>query len=178
LNNTDELNSTENNMSRVVKIEGIEMYPIGIIHSPYKRPEDVPIQGKFKEDILGKIELYEKYKDGLLDLNEFSHAFIIFHLHKSNREKILAKPYLENIIHGVFSIRTPHRPNHIGLSIIKILNIENNFINFKWVDMIDKTPVLDIKPYISYFDCIENTKNGWLEKHFKNGVLLNKKIKN
>jgi tRNA-Thr(GGU) m(6)t(6)A37 methyltransferase TsaA len=160
---------------KVTVMNGIEMYPIGIIRSPYKKPKDVPIQSKFNEDVLGRIEVYDKYKEGLRDLNEFSHAFVLFHLHQSNREDILAEPYLEKVMHGVFSIRTPHRPNHIGLSIIRIQHIENNVIDFKGVDMIDNTPVLDIKPYVSHFDCIENTQCGWLEKHFKNGILKTKR---
>jgi len=154
----------------------IEIYPIGIIHSPYKEPSEVPIQGKFREDVTATIELYQPYEKGLKDLNGFSHAYVLFHLHRSNKEHLQSSPYLEDIIHGVFAIRTPHRPNHIGLSIITIESIENNIIQFKGVDMVDATPVLDIKPYVSYFDAREHTKSGWLEKHFKNRTIPEKAI--
>jgi tRNA-Thr(GGU) m(6)t(6)A37 methyltransferase TsaA len=151
----------------------IKMKPIGIIHSPYKAPSDVPIQSIFNENVEGTIELYQPYEKGLKDLEGFSHAYVLFYFHQSNKEHLQASPYLEDNIHGIFSIRSPHRPNHIGLSIIKIKSIENNIIYFKGVDMIEATPVLDIKPYVSNFDCRKNTKNGWLEKHIKNGKIPN-----
>lgn len=151
--------------------EYIQMKPIGIIHSPYKVPSDVPIQGRFRENVQATIEIYPTYKEGLLDLDGFSHAYLLFHLHRSEKEYLQSSPYLEDTIHGVFAIRTPHRPNHIGLSIITIESIDDNIITFKGVDMIDGTPVLDIKPYVSFFDERQNTRSGWLEKHFKNGTI-------
>jgi len=149
----------------------IQIKPIGIIHSPYKHPSDVPIQGKFREETQAKIEIYSPYEKGLLDLDGFSHAYLLFHLHQTEKEHLQSSPYLEDTVHGIFAIRSPHRPNHIGLSIIKIDSIENNIITFKEVDMIDGTPVLDIKPYVSYFDARSGTRSGWLEKHFKNGTV-------
>jgi tRNA (adenine37-N6)-methyltransferase len=151
--------------------KNIQMKSIGIIHSPYKDPSEVPIQGRFREDAIATIELYHPYEKGLLDLDEFSHAYLLFHLHRSNKEHLQSSPYLEDTVHGVFAIRTPHRPNHIGLSIITIESIKDNIITFKGVDMIDGTPVLDIKPYISYFDDRQNTRSGWLEKHFKDRTI-------
>ena len=161
----------------MIELNKIEMYPIGIIHSPYKSQSDVPIQSVFREKVDASIEVYKKFEKGLKDLEDFSHAFILTHLHKSNKEPMISRPYLEDIDHGVFSIRTPHRPNHIGLTIIKIDSIVDNIIHIKGVDMIDDTPVLDIKPYISYFDCRENTRSGWVEKHFKNGNIPKRAIK-
>jgi tRNA-Thr(GGU) m(6)t(6)A37 methyltransferase TsaA len=147
------------------------MKPIGVVHSPYKNPSDVPIQGRFRENITATIEMYHPYEKGLLDLDGFSHAYLLFHLHLSDKEHLQSSPYLEDTVHGVFAIRTPHRPNHIGLSIISIESIQNNIITFKGVDMIDDTPVLDIKPYVSYFDSLESTRSGWIEKHFMNGTI-------
>ena len=145
--------------------------PIGVIHSSYKEAKDIPIQGRFKDNVEAYIELREKYVKGLKDLDKFSHAIILYYFHMSDRETIEGKPYLEDYKHGIFAIRSPHRPNHIGLSIVRIKRIQDNKLYFTQVDMIDGTPVLDIKPYVRFFDNIENAISGWLEKHFKDGKI-------
>lgn len=145
------------------------MHPIGIIQSPYKDFKNIPIQGILKNDTIAWIDLKKEFINGLKDLDRFSHAIIIYYFHKSERVNIEAKPYLENKSHGIFSIRSPNRPNHIGFSIVKIKKIEGNKLYFNNVDVIDGTPVLDIKPYIKYFDIRENAVSGWIDKHFKNG---------
>jgi tRNA-Thr(GGU) m(6)t(6)A37 methyltransferase TsaA len=148
-------------------MEQITMVPIGIIHSPYKENKDIPIQGVFKPDVEAWIELKDSFADGLKDLNSFSHAIILYYFHKSQREDIEGRPFLEQNKHGIFAIRSPHRPNHIGFSIVKIKKIEANRMYFTEVDVLDQTPVLDIKPYVKYFDSRDNVKCGWLDKHFK-----------
>lgn len=163
-------------------MEKLIIKPIGYIRSPYKTFENIPIQGKFRNKEKALIELKKEYEPGLKDLDGFSHAYLLFYFHKSKKITIVGKPYLENKKHGVFSIRTPHRPNHIGLSIVKINKIVKNKVYFSGVDMLDGTPLIDIKPYIHYFDNQENVTSGWIEKHFVNGkipesVLLNKKKK-
>jgi len=150
-------------------MQQIVMHPIGIIHSPYEQAAPVPIQGIFKSDARACIELKTKYAEGLKDLDGFSHAIILYYFHLSRREQMLARPYLEENSHGIFAIRGPHRPNHIGLSVVKIEKIEANKLYFTQVDMLDGTPVLDIKPYVKYFDNRDEVKCGWLDKHFKNG---------
>ena len=152
----------------------ITMYPIGKINSPYKESKQIPIQGKFKDDVEAWIELKEKYVKGLKDLDKFSHCILIYYFHKSNKETIEGKPFLEDIKHGIFAIRSPHRPNHIGISIVKIKRIIKNKLYFSEVDMIDGTPLLDIKPYVKYFDTREIVFSGWLDKHFKNGKIPDK----
>jgi tRNA-Thr(GGU) m(6)t(6)A37 methyltransferase TsaA len=152
----------------------ITLQPIGIIHSPYKDARDIPIQGRFKEDVEAWIEINNKYVKGLKDLDKFSHAIFIYYFHKSDKENIDGKPFLEDVKHGIFAIRSPHRPNHIGLSVVKVKKIKENKIYFTQVDMIDGTPLLDIKPYVKYFDSRDNAISGWLEKHFKNGKIPNK----
>ena len=152
------------------------MVPIGVIHSPYKQDKDIPIQGIFKGGVEAWIELKDKYVGGLKDLDKFSHAIILYYFHKSQREEIQGRPFLEQDKHGIFAIRSPHRPNHIGLSIVKIKRIEANKIYFSQVDMLDGTPVLDIKPYVKYFDSRNNVKCGWLDKHFKNGNIPDETI--
>lgn len=142
------------------------MTPIGVIHSPYKDTKDIPIQGKFKPEVKAYIKLKSKYAQGLKDLDGFSHAIIIYFFHKSQKEEILGKPFLENKEHGIFAIRGPHRPNHIGLSVVKIDIIKNDELHFSEVDMLDGTPVLDIKPYVKHFDGRDSIICGWLDKHF------------
>jgi len=154
----------------------IKLHPIGEIHSPYKESKDIPIQGRFKDNIEAWVELNEEYVKGLRDLDKFSHAILIFYFHKSDKESIEGKPFLEDEKHGIFAIRSPHRPNHIGFSVVKIKKIDGNKLYFTQVDMIDGTPLLDIKPYVKYFDSRENVISGWLDKHFKNGKIPNKVI--
>ena len=154
----------------------ITMNPIGKIHSPYKESKEIPIQGKFKDNIEAWIELKKKYIKGLKDLDEFSHCILIYYFHKSDKETIEGKPFLEDETHGIFAIRSPHRPNHIGLSVVKIQRIQKNKLYFTEVDMIDGTPLLDIKPYIKYFDNRGVVISGWLDKHFKNGKIPDKSI--
>ena len=148
-------------------MEKITISPIGIIHSPYKQTKDIPIQGKFKPEVKAYVELKDEYVPGLKDLDGFSHAIIIYCFHKSDREEVVGKPFLENVEHGIFAIRSPHRPNHIGLSVVKIEKIEDNKLHFSEVDVLDDTPVLDIKPYVKHFDSRDNVISGWLDKHFK-----------
>ena len=104
----------------------IELTPIGIIHTPYSEARDMPIQGRFKSDVEGWIELEQRYVPGLKDLDGFSHLILIYHFHRSDREEVEGRPYLEDETHGIFAIRSPHRPNHLGLSIVRLQRIEGN----------------------------------------------------
>jgi len=154
----------------------ITMHAIGVIHSPYKKVKDIPIQGRFKDDVEAWIELEYEYVQGLKDIDKFSHCILIYYFHKSDKETIEGKPFLEDEKHGIFAIRSPHRPNHIGFSVVKIQRIRGNKLYFTQVDMIDGTPLLDIKPYVKYFDSREDVISGWLDKHFKNGKIPDKAI--
>jgi tRNA-Thr(GGU) m(6)t(6)A37 methyltransferase TsaA len=152
----------------------IILRPIGVIHLPYKEVKEIPIQGRFKDDLEAWVELKDEYTKGLKDLDKFSHAILLYYFHKSIKENIEGKPFLEEDKHGIFAIRSPHRPNHIGLSIVKINYIKENKLYFTQVDMIDGTPLLDIKPYVKFFDTTEDVISGWLDKHFKNGKIPDK----
>ena len=152
------------------KMSLITINPIGIIHSPYKKADGIPIQGKFKADVEAFAELEEKYIPGLKDLEGFSHAILIYHFHNETEEKISTQPYLEKEEHGIFAVRSPHRPNRIGFSIVKISRIQENKLYFTEVDVFDQTPLIDIKPYVEFFDKRENVKSGWVEKHFQKGI--------
>lgn len=150
-------------------MEQIMMQPIGKICSPYRENADIPIQGIFKGGVEAWIELEDDYVAGLKDLDGFSHAIILYHFHRSRQQETQGRPFLEPDIHGIFAIRSPHRPNHIGLSVVQIEKIEANRMYFTQVDVLDQTPVLDIKPYVKYFDQRDNVRCGWLDKHFKDG---------
>ncbi len=147
----------------------ITLKPIGIIHSPYQGPKSIPIQGRFKDNVEAYVELHKEYEEGLVDLEQFSHAILIYYFHKSHKVTIKGRPFLEKKDHGIFAIRSPFRPNPIGLSVVKIKKIEKNRLYFTEVDVFDQTPILDIKPYVKYFDNRDNVKSGWLDKHFLDG---------
>jgi len=147
----------------------IVMRPIGVVHSPYRESKGTPIQGVFDDKGEAWVELKDEYAKGLKDLGGFSHAILLYHFHKSDRVEILSKPYLEPEEHGIFAIRSPHRPNHIGLSVVKIKRIEGNRLHFTQVDVLDGTPVLDIKPYVKQFDSRNDAVSGWIERHFQQG---------
>lgn len=149
----------------------IMLKPIGIIRTPYKIHKGMPIQGKFKPGVKGKAVLFLKYAKGLKDLKGFSHAIFLWYVHKSKEERLLTKPFMEDVIHGVFATRNPHRPNHIGFSIVKIEDVKENIVIFSEVDMLDKTPLLDIKPYMGRVDLRRNVKTGWAQKHLQKGIM-------
>ena len=148
----------------------ITMHPIGVVHSPYKEAKGTPIQGALSDKSAEAwVELKEEYSNGMTDLDGFSHAILLYHFHLSGKEEIVGKPYLEEQQHGIFAMRSPHRPNHIGLSIVKIKKIEGNRLHFTEVDVLDGTPVLDIKPYVRQFDSRVDATSGWIERHYQNG---------
>jgi tRNA-Thr(GGU) m(6)t(6)A37 methyltransferase TsaA len=143
----------------------IKYKPIGIIHSPFIEPKGTPIQSASAKDINGTVEVFPEYAEGLMDVEGFSHIFLIFHFHLSKKAPLKAKPYMDDEVHGIFSIRGPGRPNPIGISIVRLIRIEKNILHIKDIDIVDGTPLLDIKPYVPEFDTREVTKIGWLEKN-------------
>jgi tRNA-Thr(GGU) m(6)t(6)A37 methyltransferase TsaA len=151
--------------------KSITIKPIGIINTPHKEPKDIPIQGKFKMGITGTARIFPEYKAGLKDLEGFSHVILIYHFNRSKEEKLTGKPFLEDTEHGIFAIRSPHRPNHIGFSIVKLKSIKGDTITFTEVDILNGTPLLDIKPYVKHFDSRSKVKSGWIDKHFKAGKI-------
>ncbi|MFC1669577.1 tRNA (N6-threonylcarbamoyladenosine(37)-N6)-methyltransferase TrmO [Spirochaetota bacterium] len=149
------------------KSNEIVMKPIGTIHTPFKDVDDnIPIQGKLMPEHEGKVEVNEEYREGLMDIDGFSHLILIYSFHKSSHVKLVGKPYMDNKKHGVFAYRSPHRPNHIGLTIVELIDIKDNTLIIKGVDMVDGTPLLDIKPYNPGFDEQCNVRTGWMEKYF------------
>lgn len=139
--------------------------PIGIIHTPFKNRQGMPIQPKGGKGIKGRIEIFPEFRQGLTDLNEFSHIILLFHFHLSKGYSLKSKPFLEDVEHGIFAIRSPKRPNPIGLSIVKLNAVNDNILEVENLDIINGTPLLDIKPYIEDFDYQSNTVSGWVQKH-------------
>lgn len=139
--------------------------PIGRIISPFKEAKGTPIQPTAEGTARGKIELFPEYVGGIKDLDGFSHLILLYHFHKAGEASLIVKPFLENEVHGIFAVRAPSRPNPIGLSIVRLLKIEENILHFADLDILDGTPLLDIKPYVPEFDRRDNVKIGWLGKN-------------
>ncbi|KPJ68878.1 S-adenosyl-L-methionine-binding protein [candidate division WOR-1 bacterium DG_54_3] len=142
----------------------IRYKPIGIIHSPFKEAKGTPIQPRAAKDINGTVEVFPEYTEGLKDVEGFSHIILIYHFHLSKKLSLKVKPYMDSERHGVFAMRGPSRPNPIGISAVRLLRIEENILHIQDVDILDGTPLLDIKPYVPEFDIREASKIGWLEK--------------
>ena len=138
---------------------------IGIVHSPFKGPKGTPIQSTAARDINGTVEILPEYAEGLKDIEGFSHIILIYHFHLAKDSSLKVKPYMDNKEHGVFAMRGPSRPNPIGISIVHLVRIEENTLHIQDVDMIDGTPLLDIKPYVPEFDIREVERIGWLEEN-------------
>ena len=141
----------------------VTLHPIGLIHSPHKRAEETPIQPVYAQGVRGRARLLPEYADGLRDLEGFSHLFLIYWLHKASSPKLIVKPFLDDVTRGVFATRAPCRPNPIGLSIVRLVEREGNVLHLEDVDVLDGTPLLDIKPYVARFDRHDNTRSGWIE---------------
>jgi len=141
--------------------ETIDFRPLGVIHSPHKELSEIPIQPVYCEDFAGTVVLDPRYSDGLKDLDQFSHIYLFYCFHKSEQTRLQLKPYLSDIEHGVFATRAPHRPNKLGMSLVRLLRIEGNVLYVSDLDIVDGTPLLDIKPYIQRFDSRENSRSGW-----------------
>jgi tRNA-Thr(GGU) m(6)t(6)A37 methyltransferase TsaA len=146
----------------------IHYRPIGIIHTPYKTPQGTPIQPPASKGVEAEIEVFEKYAEGLADLEGFSHIYLIYHFHLSRKFSLMVKPFLDDAPHGLFATRAPSRPNAIGLSIVELIGTEQNILHVKNIDVLDGTPLLDIKPYVPGFDIRKVRKIGWMEKRIKN----------
>ncbi len=139
----------------------IRFKSIGIIYTPFQKKEGMPIQPAGAIGMKGSIRLKKKYIRGLSDLDGFSHIYLIYHLHKSKGFNMEVIPFLDDKPHGVFATRAPRRPNNIGISIVKLVSIHKNVLEIENVDILNGTPLLDIKPYIPEFDIHEIENTGW-----------------
>ena len=141
--------------------------PIGIIHSSFKQLAGMPIQTAYSKNGKGTVELFPQFKQGLKDLEGFSHIMLIYHFHKSKGYDLLCRPFLDSVKRGLFATRAPNRPNPIGLSIVRLHEINDGTLSVSSLDVIDGTPLIDIKPYIPQFDSPKAVTVGWFEKAFR-----------
>ena len=142
----------------------IEHKPIGIIHSPFTEPKGMPIQPPGASGIQGTVEIFEEYRSALKDLDGFSHMILLYHFHCSQGFTPQVVPFMDTKPRGLFSTRAPRRPNAIGLSVVKLNRIEDGVLFIENVDILDGTPLLDIKPYVPEFDPRTEVRTGWLEQ--------------
>ena len=135
--------------------------PIGVIHSKHIAADKTPIQAVYAKGCKGRAEILPEFAEGLRDLEGFSHIYLIYHFHRAPPAKLKVKPFLQDIERGLFATRAPCRPNAIGLSVVRLEKIEGTTLHLEDVDILDGTPLLDIKPYTAKFDCIVTTRSGW-----------------
>ncbi len=138
--------------------------PIGVLHTPFAEPTDMPIQPTGAAGVHGTAELRPELADGLRDLDGFSHVILLYHFHRSTGFDLGVTPFMDTVSRGLFATRAPRRPNPIGLSIVRLDRVENNTLHLLDVDMLDGSPLLDIKPYVATFDAPPADRFGWLQK--------------
>ena len=146
--------------------------PIGIIETPFNDLKGMPIQPSGAADIQGTIIINKEYEQGLSDLEGFSHIILLYHFHQSQGYNLMVTPFMDDQKRGLFSTRAPRRPNSIGLSIVQLIKREKNRISIKGIDVLNGTPLIDIKPYVPGFDAKDVTKLGWLDKNYKKSESL------
>ena len=136
---------------------------IGIIHTPFKTKDDCPIQGMLNSTAKGKIELFPEYQEGLVTIDTFTHIYLFYIFNRSNEVILSRQTFLDDNVHGVFASRHPCRPNSIGMSIVKLEQQNGNELVVSGIDVLDQTPLIDIKPYVPRFDYFKEAGNGWVE---------------
>jgi tRNA-Thr(GGU) m(6)t(6)A37 methyltransferase TsaA len=139
------------------------MQSIGTIHTPFKVLEDMPIQPKGAAETIGTVELEEQYMEGLADLEGFSHIYLLYEFHMARRTELTVIPFMDTQPRGVFATRSPLRPNHIGISIVQLIGVERNIVTVRGIDILNGSPLLDIKPYIAAFDAVQDSRSGWMQ---------------
>jgi tRNA-Thr(GGU) m(6)t(6)A37 methyltransferase TsaA len=146
-------------------MEAVVYQPIGLIHSPFEGVNGMPIQPSGALGVVGWVEIEPAYAEGLQDLAGFSHIILIYHFHEAGEAKLLVTPFLGKTARGVFATRAPVRPNPIGLSIVELIGMEGTKLEIRNVDVLNGTPLLDIKPYIPQMEVIEDVRTGWLSSN-------------
>ena len=139
--------------------------PIGVIRSGHTDPGATPIQPAYAAGCTGRAEVLPEFAAGLRDLDGFSHVYLIYHLHRAGAPKLAVKPFLKDVERGLFATRAPCRPNPIGLSVVRLVRVDGAVLHLDGVDVLDGTPLLDIKPYVPEFDAHPDANSGWLARH-------------
>jgi tRNA-Thr(GGU) m(6)t(6)A37 methyltransferase TsaA len=139
----------------------MEIKPIGVIFSPHLTKESCPIQPRYSHESVGLVEVFEEFSPGLKDIEGFSHIYLLYFFDRAGAIELIRVPFLDDEPHGIFATRHPCRPNGIGISIVKLLGREKNVLTVEGIDVLNNTPLLDIKPYLPKFDMIRNASEGW-----------------
>ncbi len=137
-------------------------HPIGVIHTPFPDKPDAPVQGVYAGAAEGTVEIDTIYEQGLQDITGFSHLILLYQFHRAGKVELVRQPFLDDVQRGLFATRHPARPNPLGLTVVELLKLEGNVLHVRGVDMLDGTPLLDIKPYVKRFDCFPQAAEGWL----------------
>ncbi len=141
----------------------LRLRPIGIIRSPYRKPGGTPVQPAFGGDVQGEVEIFDEYANALDDIEGFERIWLIFWLHRARPHRLRVIPYRDTVEHGLFATRAPSRPNPIGLSVVRLIGREGNRLLVESLDILDGTPLLDIKPYVPKIDAHTGSKAGWFD---------------
>jgi tRNA (adenine37-N6)-methyltransferase len=152
--------------SKIADIMEFTFRPIGVIHSPFTEKDKTPIQAS-RSQAIGRVEVYPEFADGLQDIEALSHVYLLYVFHESQGYQLQIRPFLDDREHGIFATRYPYRPNPIGFSVVKLLSRTGNLLTVEGVDMLDGTPLLDIKPYVPDFDQRTGVCVGWYESRSK-----------
>ena len=145
--------------------------PIGVIHSPFHRAAGTPIQPSLAEGVEGTVEVFDPFAAGLKDLEGFERIWLVYWFDRASAARLVVKPYMDNMERGLFATRAPCRPNPIGLSSVRLLAVEGCRLRIADVDVLDGTPLVDLKPYVPRFDCFPVRRVGWLETAKESGGL-------
>jgi tRNA-Thr(GGU) m(6)t(6)A37 methyltransferase TsaA len=139
----------------------IHFEPIGVIRTPFKTRDDAPSQGMLAPESKGAVEVFPEFGEGLKDIETFTHIILLYHLDQAWETRLVLPSSLDKLPHGVFSSRHPCRPNGIGMTVVRLLGRSGNRLEVTGIDVIDGTPLLDIKPYMKRFDCFPDAGEGW-----------------
>lgn len=146
----------------------MEINPIGIIYTSFATKESCPIQPLYASGAVGRVEVFEEFAEGLKDIEGFSHIYLLYLLDRAGQIELVRGTFLDDTPHGIYASRHPCRPNGIGMSIVKLVGRENNILTVEGIDVLNQTPLLDIKPYVPRFDSIESASEGWIaEKQWR-----------
>ncbi|MEW6363468.1 MAG: tRNA (N6-threonylcarbamoyladenosine(37)-N6)-methyltransferase TrmO [Acidobacteriota bacterium] len=152
-------------MSKTSRVPRTISYrPIGVIRSEHRDPEKTPIQPCYARGCKGRAVVLPEYAKGLKDLDRFSHVILLYHLHKAGSPLLTVKPFMDDVPRGVFATRHPCRPNAIGMSVVRLLRVEGSTLHVEDVDILDGTPLLDIKPFVRRLDSVRRSHGGWTEQ--------------
>lgn len=143
--------------------DAIAFRPIGVVRTPWPDPEGTPIQPPAAEGVEGSVELYPEYADGLDGLDGFSHLMLLYYCHRAGGATLRVTPFLDDEPRGVFATRAPSQPNAIGLSVVRLEAVDGSVLRIRDVDIVDGSPLLDIKPYVPAFDVRTGVRTGWLQ---------------